>query len=361
MTELTKFSLFPIGRLAKGPHQGFDDSDFDLSILPFEIEPDVHVEDVSGIIDHDDLVFYKKYIGEHQFEALEHIKYAIIHRYPENMLKPDGHLVVGAEMTIRSRTLVRELAACLRVIRPVSQLASFCEGHINEQGKLVRFAFDNPLDALNLPTSHNLFSIRTHDVQNLRTYAPVFRTAMNGDFWKFRMAVQMYDTGYFQALHWKVRFFLWTSALEALFTTQEREHGGSRVAAERIKNHLGAATSVYPPEELHRFNADPDVTVADVVDELYCLRNHIAHGDKLPDYYYEQVGRGDLNGSLSRVEAALEHLSFVVRHSLVKIMRDNLLPHFVDAASSEAYFQSLQLTRSAISRRFGKSTFTCPQ
>jgi hypothetical protein len=354
-----RFSLFPIGRLAQGPHRGIDDYDFDLTALPFEVAPNAFVEDVSGIIDHDDLEFYKPYIGEHQYEALEHIKYAIIHRYPE-YTEEDGHIVVGAEMTTRSRTLVRELAALLRIIRPASQLASFCEGHISDGGKLVRFAFDNPLEALNLPTSHNLFSIRNEDIEALRDLAPVFRTAMSGNFWKFRMAVQMYDTGYFQVLHWKVRFFLWTSALEALFTTQEREHGGSRVAAERIKHLLGAATSVYPREELHRFNPDPNVTVADVVEELYCLRNHIAHGDKIPDYYYEPVGRGDLNGSLSRVKVSLEHLSFIVRHSLVKIMRDNLLSHFEDATSSEAYFQSLQLTRSAISHRLGRSTFICP-
>lgn len=356
----TRFSLFPIGRLAKGPHQGFDDYNFDISILPFEIEPNVHVEDVSGVIDYDDLESYKSFIAKSQFEALERIKYAIIHRYPQNAVDGNGHFIADAEMTFRSRQLVQELAACLRIIRPVSQLASFCEGQINTTGKLCHFAFSDPLASLNLPPNHNLFSIRTKDVQDLRMYAPVFRNAMRGDYWKFRMAAQMYDTGYFQSEHWKVRFFLWTAALEALFTTQTREHGGSRVAAERIKHYLGATTSVYPPEELHHLNLNPNLTVADVVDEIYCLRNHIAHGDKLPDYYYQASGRGDVNGSLSRIQMALEHLSFIVRHSLVRIMKDNLLPHFVDAASSEAHFQSLQLTRRAISHRLGRSTFTCP-
>lgn len=49
MSVQTRFSLYPIGRLARPPH-GIDDDDFDLSLLPFEIVPDVHIEDISALI-----------------------------------------------------------------------------------------------------------------------------------------------------------------------------------------------------------------------------------------------------------------------------------------------------------------------
>jgi hypothetical protein len=189
----------------------------------------------------------------------------------------------------------------------------------------------------------------------------MFKAAMAGPFWKFRMAVQMYDTGYFQSDHWKIRFFLWTSALEALFTSQTTsEHRGSRVARERIKAHLGAGSDVYPPGELTRLEQNPALTVADVVDEVYCLRNHIAHGDKIPNYYYGQTGRQTLNGKLNRIEMLIENISFLVRRSLLKIMKDGLLAHFQDSPSSESYFDAQQLTRTAIERRFGRSSYRCP-
>lgn len=362
MSPLTKFSFYPIGRLSIGPPRGMEDEDFDLK-LPFEILPDVQIEDVSSLIRKGEFDIHKPGLGEYRIRELERIKYAIIHRYPQHGLDPDtGKYLVDTGQTNRSRKLVQEMAACLRIIRPVTVYADFCEGEVADNGELYNFAFNEPEPNFSLPINQRLFAFRNEDVQLLRSYAPLFRSAMVGSFWKFRMAVQMYDTGYFQTDHWKIRFFLWTSVLEALFTSQNpnREHSGSRVAKERIKEMLGPGTSVYPPEELSRLEANPSLTVADVLDEIYCLRNHIAHGDMIPGHYFQTTGRSSLNGPLVRIDMLIENISFIVRRSLLKIMKDNLLAHFRDAASSEAYFDTLQLTNSAISMRFGRSTFTCP-
>jgi hypothetical protein len=294
---------------------------------------------------------------------LERIKYAIIHRYPQHGPDADtGQYLVDADQTQQSRTLVQQIAACLRIIRPVTVHADFCEGSVAENGELYHIGFNEPEPNFSLPVNQRLFSFRNEDLQMLRIYVPLFRSAMAGPFWKLRMAVQMHDTGYFQANHWKIRFFLWASALEALFTSQNpnREHSGSRVAKERIKEVLGANTSVYPPEELCRLNSNPNLTVADVLGEIYCLRNHIAHGDKIPDYYYQTTGRPDLNGPLVRIDMLIENISFIVRRSILKILEGNLLTHFQGAASSEAYFDRLQLTNTAIRKSIGNSKFTCP-
>lgn len=340
-----------------------DDDDFDLSLLPFGVVPDVHIEDVSGLIRAGEFDIHKPVLGEYRVGELERIKYAIIHRYAQHGTNPEtGRYLVDAEQTERSRKLVHEIAACLRIIRPVTVRADFCEGSVADNGELYHIGFNEPEPNFSLPINQRLFAFRNEDIRMLSIYAPLFRLAMSGPFWKFRMAVQMHDTGYFQTNNWKIRFFLWTSALEALFTSQNanREHSGSRVAKERIKEMLGANTSVYPPEELCRLNPNPNLTVADSLDEIYCLRNHIAHGDKIPNYYYQTTGRPDLNGSLVRIEMLIENISFIIRRSLLKIMKNNLLTHFQDAASSEAYFGRLGLTRTAIGRRVGRSAFTCP-
>ena len=96
------------------------------------------------------------------------------------------------------------------------------------------------------------------------------------------------------------------------------------------------------------------------MDELYCLRNHIAHGDKLPDYYYARNGREDFNGPLYRYEMLTEAISFIVRRSLLEILKDDLLGRYQDAASSEAYYTSQDLTRTKIGKRRDKDRFQCP-
>jgi len=336
---LTRFSLYPIGRVGRGPlAYGADDGDFDLSLLPFKIVEGVHVEDVSSSIRKGDFDIYKPRIGEDRVHELENMKYAIIHRYPQHGQDRDtSQYLDDATQTERSRGLVREVAACLRIIRPITTRAQFCEGKVSDDGELYDIGFYEPMPNFSLPINQRQFYLRDIDAEELRFSAPLFSAAISGSFWKFRMAVQMYDTGYFQHEHWKIRFFLWTSALEALFTSQDRkgEHSGSLVAKERIKFHLGAGSSIYPPGELLSMVANPNLTVADIVDEIYCLRNHIAHGDKIPEYYYQAIGRSEFGTDLNRIDLLIEAISFIVRRSLLKILKNNLLSHFQDSGSSE--------------------------
>jgi hypothetical protein len=364
MNDVNRFSLYPIGRIARGSLlNGADDEDFDLALLPFEIFESINVEDVSALVRKGEFDIHKPGLGQYRIHELEKIKYAIIHRYPQHGPSPDtGEFLVDGAQRDRSRRLVLEIAACLRIIRPITTRAQFCEGEIADSGELHNIAFDEPIPDFSLPTNQRQFALRSCDAEDLRFYTPLFIAAMAGPFWKFRMAVQMYDAGFFQVGHWKLRFFLWTSALEALFTSQNAngEHRGSRVAKERIKEHLGANSSLYPKGELTSLIINPDLKVADVVDEIYCLRNHIAHGDAVPDYYFEATGRPDYDGNLIRIEMLSEAISVLLRQSLLRIMKDNLLRHFQNSVSSEEYFAALGLNKTSINARLGRRSYTCP-
>ena len=98
-----------------------------------------------------------------------------------------------------------------------------------------------------------------------------------------------------------------------------------------------------------------------MVDEIYCLRNHIAHGDRLPDYYYQSVGRISFEGAdVPKVDMLLEALSSIVRQSLLAILKQNLLSHFEDATSSRSYFDANSLTKSQIEAKLGRRLYRCP-
>jgi hypothetical protein len=131
-------------------------------------------------------------------------------------------------------------------------------------------------------------------------------------------------------------------------TTNKRNHQGTTVATERIKWFLDGNTSIYAPGDLSEFEDDPDLTIADTVHAFYNVRNHIAHGDRIPDLYFMQKARDGLNGGVAIREVLLEAASFIVRSALLKILRDGLIAHFMDAAAAEAYFDANKLTNSKI-------------
>lgn len=356
-----KFSMFPIERIARN-WLGVADGNFDDSLLPFQIMGDVYVEDVSSRIPKDEFDYCKSALGTETTKHLEQIKYAIIHRFPSIEKDPvTGNLIFEQELVDRSKILVHEIIACLRLIRPTTQHAQFMGGSVEPDGTLRHFHFDNPYTFVSSLPNQRLFGIRTVDVQSLKYFAPLFVTAMEGNYWKYRMAVEMFQSGYFQHSHWKLRFFMWTAALEALFTSHTSgQHRGSLVAKERIKFTVGASTLIYPPDELSEWEADPKLSVEDVIDEIYCLRNHLAHGDKVPDYYFLKPGRQGLNDSICKGEVLLESISSIIRQTLLGILKNGLLNHFADGAASEAYFASNGLTKSALEGRLGKKYYVCP-
>jgi len=70
-----------------------------------------------------------------------------------------------------------------------------------------------------------------------------------------------------------------------------------------------------------------------------------------------------LNGTINKLEALSEAVSSIVCQSLLAILRKNLLVHFQDASTSEAYFGSLGLTKSKLEKKAkanGIPQFTCP-
>jgi len=222
------------------------------------------------------------------------------------------------------------------------------QGGVRDDGTFDVQKFDHPLDFHEVPEVQKFFALRNRDAMELRNVALAFLRAMQGDFWKFRMASQFYELGHFQPWQPKARYLLWASAIESIYTTHNRGHKGSLVAKERIKWFLGEQTSIYAPGDISSLLTDPKITVGAIVNDLYEVRNHIAHGDRIPDRFFADVSRQSFNGGVTRFEVLLEAASFIIRSSLLRILREGLLDHFADAAQAEAFFGGKGLTLSQI-------------
>jgi hypothetical protein len=83
------------------------------------------------------------------------------------------------------------------------------------------------------------------------------------------------------------------------------------------------------------------------VDDLYELRNIIAHGDKTPDKYFE-AARAEYGEVVTLAEALMEAASRIIRASLLRILEENLLKHFAGGPASEAFFGAQRLTKTLL-------------
>jgi hypothetical protein len=341
------FSLYDIYAL-----ETYADSDaFDKTRLPVEITDDVRIEHVEPLLNKDTFAFVAPRMGTDSAERLESVKYALVHRFELNS-GPSIGLDDEEEQKNKSVMLVRNIAACLRLIRPMRQFALSMSGTVREDGTFNVRSFDSPIELMETPENQKLFHLRNRDVDDLKKYAPLFLRAMNTGIWKFKMAAQFHELGHFQdGEHWKARYLLWSSAIESIYTSHNSDHKGSNVARERIKWFLGENTSIYPPGDLSEFVSDPKITIGAIIDDVYEVRNYLAHGDRIPDRFFQERPRSGLNGPLNRMTVLYEAQSFIIRHSMLRMLRDGLTAHFAGHAESEAYFGAQGLTNSLLSKK----------
>jgi hypothetical protein len=194
----TRVSFYAIERIEQGAHRGdAEDEDFDPDILPFDLGNGITIEDVSSLIPEGEFEVYKNGMGSHLHEHLERLRYALVHRFPEVETEAEGRFIPTDEYVERSRRKIRETAACLRLIRPTVQRLHLFEGRISENGMFNQVGLDVPRGDPFTPINQRHFGFRTKDAYALRRVIPLFHSAMAGEFWKFRMAIQMHEARVF--------------------------------------------------------------------------------------------------------------------------------------------------------------------
>jgi len=104
-----KATLYPIYALA----DMIDERPFDTSVFSFQVSEGVTVEDVTPMFNPDTFAWVRNELGRRDVEDLQRVDYAIAHRYAANDAGDGGNADVESEK------LVRNLAACLRLIRPM--------------------------------------------------------------------------------------------------------------------------------------------------------------------------------------------------------------------------------------------------
>src|ERR1700733_533499 len=338
-----KLSLYAIYRVADLT----DDEPFDSSVLPAQILPDVTIENVSSMFNQEPFKWVSSQLGYSDLRHLQSVRYAIVHRY-QTGISNEGIADASSEK------LIRKLAACLRLVRPMRQFVEFMQGVVHD-GQLDVRTLDHPLDLMEVPEVQKHFHLRNQDIELFKFIAGDFLHAMDGEYWKFKMAIQFHEAGHLQlqTSFWKIRYILLCSDIEAVYTS--KEHQGGYLAIERIKWFLDPMQLVYPPDDIPKIFGQSNLTIGDLLEDLYRIRNDIAHGNKISDADVRRIMRRDFDRDLNLLDVLVEALSVIIRSTLLRILRDKLLDHFVSDATANAYFTAAKLAPTDIQAKLKRT------
>jgi hypothetical protein len=167
MTTQTQFALYPV---VLAP--AWDDNPFDESQLPASILPGVTIENIKSHVPRDEFDHFQDYLSKRDIDALHNLNSSIVYRYDSD---------TSGEEHREAEAIVRNIAACLMLIRPTTKRMGFMRGQIRSDGTFKFESFDNPRDDVNVPMVQRLFAVRNGDLQRLQSVAEEF---IAGDEWR---------------------------------------------------------------------------------------------------------------------------------------------------------------------------------
>ena len=273
--------------------------------------------------------------------AVKNVRCALVHRYDASpsygRRKPDSH--EDRALRDRSEFLTTDLGACLRLIRPMPQFARTMHGEITADGSFLVIGFEHPTPVSLIPEAHQHFTLRNRDAEDLMRYASKYSwTPCRVSMGNSRLRYRCTRPGITTLVTTLLDIWLWCCALQSIFTTNKPGHREEQVAKARIKKFLGEAASIYAPGDISKSLPQPTISIADVIDDIFVVRNCLAFGEPIPSHYFRDTMRQGIYGDVSHFEVLTEGLSFIIRSSLLKILRDGHIEHFKDAATAEPYW-----------------------
>ena len=309
-------------------------------LLPAE---NLTIEDVSHVAAPDAFELWKKdcFLSRETVRDLEGTTYAIVHRY-STQTERDRKLV------IRSAEIVSMAAACLSLIRPTRRSRSGAvTGRLKANGKFEPQSFKTT-HFVEVPEVQKLFTVRNQDINLLHSMLPEFTQLYEKDaagrlideYEPIRMAVQLYSQAY-EVPHWKARHILWWAAIESLYGNNEdaviaRIYAffGNKEMADGMRRSIyekGDVPSCFPLVPAN------DHTLGEAIPLIYKVRNESAHGQNVPDPRFAWVSH-PLDCSVCLLDVLAEAVTFVIRKTIIEVLRRGLRDKFKDRNSREEFW-----------------------
>jgi hypothetical protein len=313
---------------------------------PDDIPPDRHhslltdenltLEDISHLIGPETFSVWKTgcFVSKDVADALDRVQYAIVHRYSSPVTRDH-------DLEKYSAKLIDTAICGLALIRPTRKSrAMHVQGMLKDDGGLDAHGFSARAEQPDVPEIQKLFTIRKKDVGLLCKILPGLLTLYESqDYEPLKMAIQLYNEAY-SIDYWKARHILWWSAIEALYGSNEDSamariysfFGGKdmTVGYRASIYEVGDIPSCYypPPAALH--------TLGEMVPLIYAVRNASAHGQKVPDSYFQKIPHPF--GHAVFLDVLAETATFVIRKTVVDVLANGLANELKTAKDREDFW-----------------------
>jgi hypothetical protein len=298
--------------------------------LPFEVGPGVFLADVRDQMKNADYSLWaKRYLSKEDVKELQDWHYALVHYFGA-----EEYLTSAPEE--RSRELVHRVFVGLRIVRPSWVPYQYLRAVVRPDGSFHPSGFSKAEGRLTVSSCDAANSIRKRDAELLRGIVPTLLRAYETDCAPVKRAVRILELGYVSEFI-DVKQLMWVTALDGLFTSAR--HWGSDLACPRIQHLLGADTRIYEQGDFASYMLVPTLTVRQVVPDIYKLRNRFAHGEWVPKEFLDRPGYSGKSGEvLNYADVLLEATGIILRMSLVRVLREDLLEVFGTKGALDWYF-----------------------
>jgi len=288
----------------------------------------------------------RDFLGKEDVKELQSWHYALVHYFDA-----EEHFTSDPEEG--SRALVQQVFWGLRIVRPSAMPYQYIRAAVREDGSFDPGGFSKAEGRLTVSSCDAANSIRKKDAELLRAIVPALLSAYEAEDLPLRRAIRILELGYISEFL-DVKQLMWVTALDALFTSAE--HWGSDLAARRIRHFVGSDTRIYEPADFLPYVTVPSLTVGDVIPDIYRLRNKFAHGEWVPKEFLDRPSyTGKAGEDLNYADVLLEATGIILRMSLIRILRNNLLVVFRTKDALDWYFSRAGLvSRKRALRGFSK-------
>jgi len=155
------------------------------------------------------------------------------------------------------------------------------------------------------------------------------RRAFDEDVVRLQNAIVLLEHG-LQMGHMYLSPLMWVMGLDMLFMAGEKEP-----FVERLVGFLGRATQVFPAVYQ---DLQPQLQISEIVDDVYELRNIVAHGREIPEKPFREMRNildttgASITSDYTYAQIVMESALFLLSKSLRKVMVDGLVELVRDEA-----------------------------
>lgn len=281
-------------------------------VLPIRLIDSTTIENVAGTFKREHLDFWGDYLSKQDRADLSNTQVALVDRFSST-----EH--IGHKEEQSSQRLYWTFVA-LRLVKPTRMRYAQIQYKVIGSDEIDIFRISHPVvTPINTPESESLNRVTMKDVSTLREVLPRFTEVAQYGPEHLQRAIRYYEMCYSQIFDPVIQFLVWATGIEAVAPPERGFERRSELIG-RIYELLDGSTRIYEESEMGEFQDMPNVSVRDVLPDIFKLRSRLAHGGGWPDWESRFVRTTLMREKLNYAAILREAAPFVLRRLIVSAL-----------------------------------------